>query len=168
MKLSGDSPYTKAPPQRGEVPVTPFTMRFDGSIAQNPGGDIGWGWCLIVHDQVMARGYGGIPAVEENTVNVAEYNGLLEALEWLEWTHKEDIPVDRIRHVIIEGDSQLVINQVTGAWRARKHLAPLAAQAQGYITRLRVNYGISVHLRWISRDLNEDADELSKLGRLEL
>ncbi|NQE54190.1 Ribonuclease HI [ANME-1 cluster archaeon GoMg3.2] len=83
------------------------------------------------------------------TNNIAEYTalltGLTKALE-LGW-----------KHVIIEGDSKLVINQVKGAWKINKaHLKRLHARVIKELSKFD-----SYALNWIPRNKNSAADELA-------
>ena len=98
-------------------------MFFDGGCRGNPGpggcgaviacaasGDVLWeGWCYL--------------ADATTTNNVAEYGALILGCAAL-----GELP--EVRHCAIYGDSKLIVNQVTGSWRARdERLAALHARA---------------------------------------
>jgi probable phosphoglycerate mutase len=86
------------------------------------------------------------------TNNVAEYNGLLAALQWAADHDEQDV---RIR-----SDSELLVKQMRGEYRI-KHpgLQPLAARARLLMMQLgRVTFE---HIR---REQNAEADRLSNLG----
>ncbi len=88
----------------------------------------------------------------ETSNNVAEYSGFLSILEYL----KEQGLVRE--SILIKGDSNLVIQQMRGNWRIRQgHYVPLARRALGMVREFP-----KLELKWISRDLNDIADELSK------
>lgn len=93
---------------------------------------------------------------DDMTTNVAEYGGLIGALELAE----AHVPNGDI--VEVRGDSQLVVRQVNGQYRVKKqHLVPYVSRAKEMIERLRAR-GISVILNWVPREENTQADELSK------
>lgn len=84
----------------------------DGSIG-------GAGWRAEIDGRPVAQG--GV--VVQGTSNVAEYEGVLGALEWLR--------KHRYFGAEIRADSRLVIEQVAGRWRTEApHLIPLRDQAR--------------------------------------
>ncbi len=127
------------------------TAYFDGSADPNPGGRIGIGWNIA-----YAGGSGRSGAAERapapgNTNNVAEYLGLIAALEaYLE--HGGTGPL------LIHGDSQLVIMQMTGQWGIK---APglFALNARAHELAARVAGG--VRYQWVPRARNAVADQLA-------
>ena len=86
---------------------------FDGLTEPvNPGGIGAYGYVIEVDGQVLIEGKGVIGKGRMISNNVAEYSALIALLEKLaELNLRND--------VIIMGDSQLVINQMSGAWGAR-------------------------------------------------
>lgn len=132
---------------------------FDGSCEPiNPGGTAKWGF--IVHTG-MFSGYcdhGSVGKGEGMTNNVAEYWALKECLKYLVANHKDD-------NIEIFGDSDMVINMVSGKWGRRKphkkapHLIPLLRECLLYMSLLP-----NCTIEWIPREENAEADELSKRG----
>ena len=134
-----------------------YLLQFDGAANPNPGPAAG-AYVLFsppVNDKgsicrfVVQEGYRFLPTA---TNNEAEYTGLILGLQ-----AAKDHGVMKIE---IEGDSQLVVNQVLGAWQVKTStLVPLKSKAASlyytFPTRL---------LRHIPRELNTDADSLSKEG----
>ncbi len=132
-----------------------YLLQFDGAANPNPGPASG-AYVLFsppLKDNgsicrfVVEEGYRYLPHA---TNNEAEYTGLILGLE-----AAKNHGVNKIE---IEGDSQLVINQVLGSWQVKTpNLVPLKSKAASlyysFPTRL---------LRQIPRDLNSDADFLSK------
>lgn len=121
-------------------------IQFDGSAVPNPG-QMGIGAVLIKDGTIIAEISKKLP--DRGTNNIAEYTALLvgitEALD-LGW-----------KHVEIEGDSTLVINQVNGKWKINKdHLRKLYSQVKNELTKFD-SYTIS----WIPREANSIADELA-------
>jgi ribonuclease HI len=84
--------------------------------------------------------------------NVAEYAGLIAVLEWL---IEHDLCDTEI---IVMGDSKLVIEQMFGAWKIKNgRYTTLALRARELVSRFE-----NIRGEWISRDLHDVADELSK------
>lgn len=129
---------------------------FDGACEPtNPGGWATWGWVAIKHGVEVARNAGCVGHGAGMTNNVAEYHGLLEALRWLA---KREVR----QGVIIRGDSQLVIRQVSGEWACKSaHLQPLCAEASQLAAQL------GVTLEWVPRAQNSRADQLSYVAYAE-
>jgi ribonuclease HI len=89
------------------------------------------------------------------TSNVAEYAGAIAGLRAL--LDLEDLEAAEVR-----GDSQLVVRHLTGEWYCRAaNLVPLHREALDLARRLEAG-GCAVTLRWIPREENAEADELSK------
>jgi ribonuclease HI len=135
--------------------VGPVRVFFDGACEEVRGRRIAaYGYTLegagLRHEDC---GLAVPPGHPRATNNVAEYVGAVCALEWL------------VRHgysgpVVIAGDSQLVVRQMTGEYRVLKeHLVP-------YHERLKQLVGqfAEVQFLWVPRTENTRADELSKLG----
>lgn len=121
----------------------------DGGARRNPG-PAGYGAHIEDEDgHVLAELYGGLGVA---TNNVAEYNGLLAALQWaIDHGHRE---------VHIRADSELLVKQMRGEYKV-KHpgLQPLFARARMLVMQLdRVKFE---HVR---REFNKKADALSNLG----
>lgn len=121
----------------------------DGGARGNPGSA---GYGAILKDEqgnVLAELYEGIGV---NTNNVAEYRGLIAALEWaLAHGHSR---------LHIKSDSLLVVQQMLGNYRVKHEgLIPLHQKAR----RLAAEVG-HVTFEHVRREHNADADRLSNLG----
>ena len=137
-----------------------LTLKFDGSCRPNPG-EGGSGYAFFdEHNELVLEGryYVGPNA----TNNVAEYFGLIAGLRRL-W--ETDHFIDDL---YIEGDSELVINQLNGNYKVTsprlKNLRRIALQtlAHGFGRYFQM-YTIS----WIDRRSNYDADRLANDARIE-
>lgn len=126
----------------------PVVLYFDGVCEPNPGGWASCAWVALARDgTVVAQGGKVAPPQPANTNNWAEYVALSEGLCWLQ------------RHgfagVRVRGDSQLVINQVTGAWQTNSPaLRELCRDAQRRVL------ATAAVLEWIPREKNARADAL--------
>jgi ribonuclease HI len=126
-----------------------ITANVDGGARGNPGSA---GYGAIIKDQngqILAELYAGIGV---NTNNVAEYRGLIAALEWaLAHGHTR---------LHIRSDSQLIVHQMLGNYRVKHEgLIPLYQQAK----RLAAEVG-HVTYEHVRREQNKEADRLSNLG----
>jgi probable phosphoglycerate mutase len=121
----------------------------DGGARGNPG-PAGYG--------ARIEGPGGIVLAELHgalgvaTNNVAEYHGLLAALQWAVDHHQP--------RVHIRADSELLVKQMRGEYRVKNPgLKPLYARARLLVTQLD-----RVEFEHVRRELNKDADRLSNVG----
>lgn len=122
----------------------PYVITFDGGADPNPGKGYGsfhisspTGNELLERRDYSADG-------RKMTNNQAEYRTLIESLTFLQTKLGDRVQVEHIR---VDGDSQLVINQVAGKWKVRQEeLKPLRAEA----ARLASEFG-SIEFRWHRR-----------------
>jgi ribonuclease HI len=126
-----------------------ITAHVDGGARGNPG-PAGYG--AVLKDeagQILAELYAGIGI---NTNNVAEYRGLIAALEWaLEHGHTR---------LHIRSDSQLIVQQMLGAYRVKHEgLLPLYQRARMLAAKIG-----NVTFEHVRREQNKEADRLSNLG----
>jgi ribonuclease HI len=126
-----------------------ITANVDGGARGNPG-SAGYGAVIKDADgQVLAELYEGIGV---STNNVAEYRGLIAALEWAR-AHGHT-------RLHIKSDSQLIVQQMLGHYRVKHEgLLPLYLKAR----RLAAEIG-EVSFEHVRREQNKDADRLSNLG----
>lgn len=126
-----------------------ITAYFDGGARGNPG-PAGWGAYIVDEaGTVLAELHG---ALGRATNNVAEYHGLIAALQW---AVDHDVTALHVR-----GDSLLLVEQMKGNYRVKNEgLQPLFAQARMLAMQIgRVTY------EHVPRERNKDADRLSNLG----
>jgi ribonuclease HI len=126
-----------------------ITANVDGGARGNPG-PAGYGAIIKdEHGHVLAELYAGIGI---NTNNVAEYQGLIAALEWaLAHGHAR---------LHVRSDSLLIVQQMLGKYRVKHDgLIPLHQKAR----RLAAEIG-HVTFEHVRRELNTEADHLSNLG----
>ncbi|BDR91035.1 ribonuclease HI [Vulcanisaeta souniana] len=132
---------------------------FDGACEpRNPGGVGTYGFVVYGgNGNVVHEDYGIACEPSPNcTNNVAEYTGLIRALEWLVGHGFSN------SRLIVHGDSQLVIRQLMGVYSVRaEHLKPLHNKA------LELLRNFDAKLEWVPREENARADELSKKAYIE-
>jgi ribonuclease HI len=126
-----------------------ITAFIDGGARGNPG-PAGYGVHIIdAQGNLLAELYEGIGRA---TNNVAEYRGLLAALEWAA-THGH-------ARIHIKSDSLLLVQQMNGVYRIKNEgLLPLYRQARHLMARVG-----TVTIEHVRREHNKDADRLSNLG----
>lgn len=127
-------------------------LRFDGGSRGNPGLAGSGSILLSPVGRTGARSTvfeAGRILSGKRTNNEAEYDGIINGLTVALY--------NKIRHVVIEGDSKLVIEQVRGAWKASApHIQELLAKVMHLIYQF--DY---VGIRHIRREGNSDADRLA-------
>ena len=133
---------------------------FDGCCEpKNPGGIASYGAVVYVDGVRIwecSKIFHPIPGRENETSNnVAEYLGFIAILEYLSL---ENHRICEPSSITIFGDSNLVIQQMFGTWRIKKGFyVPLAIKAKKLLETFSRIEG-----RWIPREQNFIADELSK------
>jgi probable phosphoglycerate mutase len=126
-----------------------ITAYFDGGARSNPG-PAGYG-VYIVDDAgtVLAELSGSLG---NTTNNIAEYNGLIAALQWA---------VDRdLTQLAVKGDSLLIIEQMRGNYKVKNEgLKPLHLKARMLVMQIG-----NVTFEHVRREHNKEADRLSNVG----
>jgi ribonuclease HI len=129
------------------IPITkvkPILLQFDGGSSGNPGPS-GFGSLLFLSNENIEV-YGGSSYM---TNNEAEYNGLLLGLQ-----KAIDLGIKQIH---IQGDSSLVINQLSKKWKINAiNLKPLFEQCQTLLSQFEY-----IELQHIPRSKNSLADSLT-------
>lgn len=121
----------------------------DGGARGNPG-PAGYGVSMQSPDgQVLEQLHGALGIA---TNNVAEYNGLLAALQWA-----IDHDTDRVH---IPADSELLVKQMRGEYKVKN----AGLQALYVRARLLAAQLADVKFEHVRREFNKEADRLSNLG----
>jgi ribonuclease HI len=126
-----------------------ITAYFDGGARGNPG-PAGYG-VHIVDDQgtVLSEQHGSLGIA---TNNIAEYRGLIAALQWA--------VEHELKSFTVRGDSQLIVEQMRGNYKVKNEgLKPLYLQARMLVMQIG-----DVRFEYVPREQNKDADRLSNLG----
>lgn len=135
-----------------------IVVYFDGLCEGNPGGVATYGFLVKRGGRAIHEGHGiaGKPYSPEATNNVAEYTGLVKALEWLADQNIREA-------IVVRGDSKLVIEQASGRWKVKSPLlAPLNARARELFFTFP-----SIKFEWVPREQNREADALTNLAYAE-
>lgn len=133
--------------------MSAFTAHIDGGARGNPG-PAGWGAVIQnAAGEAVAELMGALPYA---TNNVAEYHGLLAALDWCV---EHGATIAHIR-----SDSLLLVQQMRGVYKVKHEgLKPLHGRARLLAHKIgRVTY------EHIPREKNKDADRLANLAMDEL
>lgn len=129
--------------------MTTFTTHIDGGARGNPG-PAGWG--VVVRNEaneIVAELCGALP---HSTNNVAEYSGLLAALDWCRDHGATSVHV--------KSDSLLLVQQMKGVYKVKNEgLKPLYGRA-----RLLSHEIGRVTFEHVRREFNKDADRLANLA----
>lgn len=131
------------------LPKNSFILNFDGCSKGNPGLS-GAGAVMYNNNIEVWSGTSFVGASATN--NQAEYTGLIIGLQYAVENHIQDI--------LIQGDSQLVINQMTGKYKCNADkLIPLYKTAKTLETKIG-----NVQYQHILRNFNSRADHLSNVA----
>lgn len=143
---------------------------FDGACApNNPGGHTGCGWIIWhgnllkgdVADGLKHRKYLGVGDQFSN--NVAEFEALICVFNTIEFYLNNGNIKEGFKRLHCVGDSQLVINMMTGAWKPKGGLYTNSFQTAVIRYHQFMNsLGIEVTFEWVRREQNIVADVLSK------
>ncbi len=126
-----------------------ITAYFDGGSRGNPG-PAGWGAYIVNDDGTVLAELSGALGVATN--NVAEYNGLIAALQWA-----ADHDVSALS---VKGDSLLLVEQMRGNYKVKNEgLKPLHMKARMLVMQIG-----NVSFAHVPREKNKDADRLSNVG----
>jgi ribonuclease HI len=130
-----------------------ITINFDGlCYPKNPGGVAAYGYLVSRDGKQIWRGFGSVGEGKGMTNNVAEYEALMAAAQWLADEEIDD-------KILIRGDSELVIKQMKGQYRIS------SATSKKYVPEIkRLLQGKDVTFEWVPREENEEADGLSRMG----
>lgn len=127
---------------------------FDGACEpRNPGGTGGWGFVLFsASGEKLTESFGLLRAKPSMTNNVAEYIAAGCAVK----AYRE---LGRDGPLLLHGDSQLVVKQMQGQWQVRS-----GAYIRVYdrLRSLLTECGFTVQWKWVPREKNQLADDLSK------
>lgn len=131
--------------------------KFDGMCQPlNPGGIACYGFIIQKKNNMINNIYeeAGIafePFSVESSNNVAEYVGLIKSLEWLFNNGYSKSTI------LIQGDSQLIINQICGKYRIRSE------KLMHYYKRVKslMENFHNIQIEWIERNKNKEADDLA-------
>lgn len=126
-----------------------ITAYFDGGARSNPG-PAGYGVYIVDDAGTVVAELSGSLGIATN--NVAEYNGLLAALQWA---------IDNnLTAITVKGDSLLIIEQMRGNYKVKNEgLKPLHMKARMLVMQIG-----NVKFDHVPRELNKDADRLSNVG----
>ena len=96
------------------------------------------------------------PTQRAETNNQAEYLSLINAL--IDLRIKCLARELRYFHVIVRGDSQLILRQMSGAYRCKNPgLQVLHKTANGLVASLRNEFGLTFDFEWVNRKQNNKA-----------
>lgn len=133
--------------------MPPVVIKFDGGCFGNGRADAKayCAWIVCKGKVELGRSGGVIRVAGRPTNNVAEWEGLLQALRWAGAN-------DLLRcKVVIYGDSRLVVEQVSGRWRAKcPRMAGYAACCRKLLS------GADWKAKWVPRSENAEVDRLAK------
>jgi ribonuclease HI len=135
-------------------PKINIQVYFDGLCQpSNPGGTLCF--VFIVKNEQGNTIYNEYElAAHNSTNNVAEYTGIIKALEWLIANNYQN------QSIVIKGDSQLVIQQIKRNFKVKSHnIISLYHDAISLISKFK-----HTQFELIPREQNKEADRLSNMA----
>lgn len=119
----------------------------------NPWGAACLGYVIKRNGAEIDKGSDVIGVGQGMTNNVAEYTALIRALERV-----RELKLGK-EEIIVRSDSKLVVNQMKGEFKVKARLLlPLYTKA-----KILAN-GLDITFKWIPREENAEADELSRVA----
>lgn len=127
-------------------------IQTDGASRGNPGA-AAYGFVIYKDGEVLKK-EGKTLGITTN--NIAEYTGLVKALEYL----ANEVKPEEVDELIIEADSQLMIRQLSGMYKVKNEgLKSLFNQIKAMLTEYS-----TVSFNHIFREFNKEADLLGNLA----
>jgi ribonuclease HI len=124
----------------------------DGLISINPGGIATYSFIIYKNGNKIFEKYDVIEKELSMSNNYAEYYALYSSLKFLLENNMNN------EEIIIKSDSQLLVNQMKGLWKAHK-----GSYYSLYLkTKELLKEFSNIKFIWIPREENEEADRLSK------
>jgi len=126
---------------------------FDGACEpKNPNGIATFGFVIYIDGERVHEGYGVVGEGKGMSNNVAEFSGMVAAMQWLIENGYSGA------EVVVRGDSQLAINLMKGIWSARGGMYyPYYRKAVELAEKFS-----NISFEWVPREKNEEADRLSR------
>lgn len=161
-EITGVAPEAaRATAQEAQPKASRVIINCDGLCEPiNPGGIAIYGFAARRGPELLSEDSGVVARGPAATNNLAEYTAVIKALEWAQG----NVPLGE--PVVVRTDSQLVVNQVNGEWAVKSSkIWPLHKRAQLALAQLRRQH--SVRVEWVPRELNEEADRLTRMAYAE-
>jgi len=126
-----------------------FKMRFDGACRGNPSNILGMGAILYDNDNRIVDTSSRKYELEDGTNNVAEYLSLIDGLRLAQ--------TNNVKNILVEGDSQLIINQINGTYKVNSPKLLIYHQ----VVKSLIELFDQIEFQHIRREFNKEADQLA-------
>ena len=141
-----------------------YKLYFDGSCSpQNPGGTAKYGFALFRegHADPIELDHGTIGTGPGMTNNLAEFHALWHGMMAFYLDTRDHVNGNTLNCI---GDSKLVVNIMNKRWHATSDKAYYTAyDSANKLRNTLIKSGHVVNFKWIPREQNEQADDLSKI-----
>lgn len=128
---------------------------YDGACEpKNPGGTASYGVIIKSEGKVIFEESKIVGTGNGMSNNVAEYSGAISGMEWMIANGLKDHPI------LVRGDNKMSVEQMSGNWKVRTWdglYVPYWRKAKELVKQF-----THIEFRWISREQNGEADEISK------
>lgn len=141
--------------------MTTLALYCDGLCEpSNPNGYACWAWLAKWNGETIRSAHGCLGHGADMSNNLAEYESVLQALRYT--AGRLGLLAARGVSVRLHSDSQLTIRQITGEYRVNApHLLGLWHEAIDLAAQIR-DAGVPLEFVWIRRELNAEADALTR------
>lgn len=143
--------------QQKELAKDRLRVWIDGTCEPvNPGGTASYGVVVKHKEKILFSESKVVGNGAAMSNNVGEYSGLIA---FLNWYIAEGIHRQVSKRPVIYSDSRMLIEQMSGEWRAMRGLyLPYYRMAKVLIEK----NNLDLSYWWVPREQNEEADKLSK------
>lgn len=141
---------------RDRIPGDVWTLRFDGGCKSNGSQAAKGRWAFVLEagsERISGNGEAhGNPV----TVNTCEWQALVSGLRRMIEEENRVAAIPKPRLLLIEGDSDLIIRQLTAVWGCRDQLVAWRDEAIDILAE----FGVQWYAQWIPRTMNSECDAL--------
>jgi deoxyadenosine/deoxycytidine kinase/ribonuclease HI len=126
-----------------------YTLHFDGACRGNPSNILGLGAIIYDQNNIVIASNSRKCNMEGGTNNIAEYLSLIDGLRLAQ--------SKKIDNILVEGDSQLIINQINGIYKVN---SPILIRYYTIVKKIMDSF-VNIQFRHIRREFNKNADSLA-------
>lgn len=131
---------------------TVYILKFDGACRGNPSNILGMGSIIYNPNNETKYTSSRKYELDVGTNNIAEYLALIDGLR-LAQHHN-------IKHLTVQGDSQLIINQINGTYKVN---SPKLLQYYNIVKTISKTFN-TITFTHIRREYNKEADKLANIA----
>ena len=157
LRISPGNPSNPSNPSN----LINYIIQFDGACRGNPSNTLGLGYLLKTRDANNITASKNDTLLDQQCSHHHTMNGTNNEAEYLSMIKGMELALKHnLTNIVLEGDSMLVINQMTGKFQVKaENLIPLYNTAKELESRFN-----SVQYQHVKREFNKEADKLANKG----